>query len=581
MKRLRGSLQYLACSVLVLLLGGCGGGSNQVLTSTPATPSPTTSSATTPSVTITVTPTTASLPPGGSAGFTANVSNSSDTGVTWTVSGGVISGSGNSVTYIAPSTAGTQTVTATSTADPTKKASATVTVTAAAPVAVTISPGTASLPTGGSTSFTAGVSNTTNTDVTWTTTGGVISGSGSTITYTAPASAGTYTVTVTSVADNTKNASATVSVSPVAPGPSPGGFEGYGASVTGGTGKTVVSVTNLNDSGAGSFRAALGSNRIIRFSVAGTIHLSSSLVLTGANVTVDGFSAPSPGITISSSGTNDCFDIWGPGNNIVVQGLRLRDCGNDGFQIAQGAHDIVIDHNSISNSGDGNIDVTESSYNVSLSWNINANDTGGSGGSLIKYDARQVSIHHNIYFNNQVDGRNPLLVGGGDCCTSGTTRDLGIIGDVRYNVVEGWGKFGTYFETDGVTKTYGNVVSNLYNGNSSYARNGIVLVQHNTSLTTAYVAGNASIPNVTGCAYAYETCINVTDTNQMNNHAEYATPKITGPGPADNQGRLDTWTTVLHEAGVATHYPDDTVDAGVRAGITIPTLSIFSQAWNN
>jgi hypothetical protein len=532
-------------------------------------------------VAVAVSPTTASLTSNGTTSFTATVLNTSNTAVTWTTSGGAISGSGNTITYIAPSTAGTYAVTATSVADPSKQASATVNVTALpAPVSIAINPSTASLETSASTNFTASVSNTTNTAVTWKTTGGTVSGSSNTVTYTAPPSPGSYTLSATSVADPTKTATASVAVTAPPPtGPS-AGFEGYGANVKGGAGQAVVTVTNLNDSGAGSLRAALGSNRTIRFSVAGTIHLSSPLVFKGANVTVDGFSAPSPGITVSSSGINDCFDIWGPGNNIVVQGLRLRDCGGDGFQIAQGAHDIVIDHNSISNSGDGNIDVTESSYNITLSWNINANVTAGSGGSLVKYDARQVSIHHNIYFNNQVNGRNPLLNGGGDCCTSGTTRDLGVIGDVRYNVVEDWGKFGTYFETDGVTKTYGNIVSNLYNGSSGYARNSIVLVQHNTSLTTAYVAGNVSIPNVTGCAYAYETCINVTDINQMNNHAEYATPKITGPGLGDNQGKVDTWTTVLHEAGVATHYPDDAADAGVRSGVTIPTLGIFSQPWN-
>ena len=52
------------------------------------------------------------------------------------------------------------------------------------------------------------------------------------------------------------------------------GAEGHGRYVTGGRGKTVVHVTNLNDSGTGSFRQAVSSaNRIVVFDVAGVIAL--------------------------------------------------------------------------------------------------------------------------------------------------------------------------------------------------------------------------------------------------------------------------------------------------------------------
>jgi len=79
-----------------------------------------------------------------------------------------------------------------------------------APVAVSISPASASLLTGGTQQFSATVSGTTNTSVTWSATGGTVSSSGM---YTAPGSAGTYTVTAKSVANSTKAASATVTVS--------------------------------------------------------------------------------------------------------------------------------------------------------------------------------------------------------------------------------------------------------------------------------------------------------------------------------------------------------------------------------
>ena len=59
------------------------------------------------------------------------------------------------------------------------------------------------------------------------------------------------------------------------------GAVGFGAVSTGGNGGTVVTVTNLNDSGAGSFRDAVSqSNRIINFDVAGYIVLQSPVSLS-------------------------------------------------------------------------------------------------------------------------------------------------------------------------------------------------------------------------------------------------------------------------------------------------------------
>jgi len=81
------------------------------------------------SIRVSLTPTVATLQPGGQQTFTATVTGSANEGVTWNVSGGALTGTGNSVIYVAPADPGAYQVTAASVADPSKTASATVTVT--------------------------------------------------------------------------------------------------------------------------------------------------------------------------------------------------------------------------------------------------------------------------------------------------------------------------------------------------------------------------------------------------------------------------------------------------------------------
>jgi hypothetical protein len=158
-------------------------------------------------VSISVSPYTANIQTGGQQQFTASVLGTSNTGVAWKANGGTVTTTG---LYTAPSTAGTYTVTATSAADSTKSSSATITVSQPTQISISVSPGTASLQTAAQQQFTAMISGTSNTAVTWTASGGTITTSGL---YTAPTTAGTYTVMAVSAANSSRSASATVSVS--------------------------------------------------------------------------------------------------------------------------------------------------------------------------------------------------------------------------------------------------------------------------------------------------------------------------------------------------------------------------------
>ncbi len=166
----------------------------------------------TPAVSISIAPGTATVNAGETQSFTATVTNATNSGVTWTASGGVISGSGPSATWTAPFGGGPYTITATSVADPSRSASASVSVT---PIGLSLSVSAFTVGAAGTQVLTASVSNSSNTNVTWSATGGTLSGSGASVTWTAPASGGTYTITAASTADPTRTASATATVTPV------------------------------------------------------------------------------------------------------------------------------------------------------------------------------------------------------------------------------------------------------------------------------------------------------------------------------------------------------------------------------
>jgi len=72
------------------------------------------------------------------------------------------------------------------------------------------------------------------------------------------------------------------------------GAEGFGAESVGGRGGKVLFVTNLNDSGPGSLRAAVEAEgpRTVIFRVSGTIAMKSRLAVTKPYITIAGQTAP-------------------------------------------------------------------------------------------------------------------------------------------------------------------------------------------------------------------------------------------------------------------------------------------------
>ncbi len=206
---------------------------------------------------------------------------------------------------------------------------------------------------------------------------------------------------------------------------------GFGADTPAGRGGRVLRVTTLDAAGPGSLRAALETKgpRIVVFEVGGIIDLDrTSLVIAEPYVTVAGQTAPSPGITI----------VRGPvriaTHDVLLQHLRVRpgDAGQpkksgwepDGISTTGGnAHDVVIDHCSISWAVDENLSASgertkgpdATSHRITFRHCIVAEGLHDSShakgphskGSLIHDHCRDIAIVGNLYAHNV--RRNPLF----------------------------------------------------------------------------------------------------------------------------------------------------------------------------
>ena len=343
--------------------------------------------------------------------------------------------------------------------------------------------------------------------------------------------------------------------------------QGFAQNTTGGAGYPIVYVTTLADYDInepaipGSLRAALaGSNRRIHFTVGGAINLTRKLELRGlSNVTVDGSTAPAPGITLR----HDQLEIR-DSNNVIIRHLRSRDTADrgdnlPGFMIYKNCSDIWLDHLSVSRASDESIGVYGGAMgegrpiNVTLSWNliadaddlvnlnagkailISGQGSAGPGTPPTGEFADRVTVHHNILtYNHQ---RNPQIAGNSD----GGTGEPHV--DLRNNIIHGWYHYGARIRYGATV----NVVKNIYlsHGNPDQA-----LVFELPGIV--YTSGNVAPPQGTAGAdiNSMGTAVAPFSAPVITEHAVAALPAaLMGDGITTGAGALprDVYDTTVIE----------------------------------
>ena len=284
------------------------------------------------------------------------------------------------------------------------------------------------------------------------------------------------------------------------------GAEGGGMYSFGGRGGKVIVVTNLNDSGPGSLRAACEEvgPRIVVFNVAGIIELKNKIRIRTPYITIAGSTAPGDGVCVAG----DTFEL--DSHDIVIRHMRFR----------RGNLDATDRNDSIGGNPIGNIMIDH----VSASWGLDENmsmyrhmhdDDGDPATKDLKLPTVNITIQNSIFseamntyhhaFGSTIGGYNSAFIRNLWASNTGRNPSVGMIHDFTLvnNVIFNW----RHRSVDGGDqRSFYNIINNTFKpgpGTNTNAPIGyrILKPESERSKTVidnfgkAYVAGNRVIGN--------------------------------------------------------------------------------------
>lgn len=209
------------------------------------------------------------------------------------------------------------------------------------------------------------------------------------------------------------------------------GAEGGGMYSFGGRGGRAIVVTNLNDAGPGSFRAACeaAGPRIVIFNVAGIIRLTDRIRVRAPYITIAGNTAPGDGVCIAGN------TVELETHDIVIRHMRFR----------RGAMDAADRNDAFGGNPVGNLMIDH----VSASWGLDENMSmyrhmyrPPGGGPELKLPTVNVTIQHSIFsealntyhhaFGSTIGGLNSTFHRNLWANNTGRNPSVGMYGDFTF-----------------------------------------------------------------------------------------------------------------------------------------------------
>lgn len=282
------------------------------------------------------------------------------------------------------------------------------------------------------------------------------------------------------------------------------GAEGAGRFAAGGRGGQTIYVSNLNDSGPGSLRAAIETNgpRIVRFRVSGTIRLQSDLVIRNARITISGEDAPAGGIAIAD------HSLVIRADDVIIRYFRSR-LGNasrtegDAISIASGSR-IILDHVSASWSIDETLSASarysdyQGIYDLTIQWSIISESLRNAGhikgahgyGSLIRGGrGARFSFHHNLWAHHVQRMPRP-----GNYANA-TDDPVGPMIEFRSNVFYNWGGSSPGYNADTDSMVAYNFIDNSYISGPD-SKDVTLIFREENPLARSWFSGNSLNGNI-------------------------------------------------------------------------------------